>query len=98
MPDSRALPAIRNDGRVNHPETVSPAPRGRGPFAVALPGAQPIGDAGVAGAIGEAVDRAVAAEPEIHGAGFADRPAALGLAQLEQRAFVRALDRRLVPG
>src|ERR1043166_941622 len=60
--------------------------------------ARPIGEAGVAGAIGNAVARRIAAESEIRGAGFADRPAALRRAQLEQRALVRTVDRRLVIG
>ena len=39
--------------------------------------ARSIGEAGVAHAIGNAVGRGIAAESEIRGAGFADRPAAL---------------------
>src|SRR5665213_329015 len=54
----------------------------------ALSRTRPIGDAAMARAIGQAVDRRVAAETEIVGAGRADRPAASGFAQFEQRAGV----------
>ena len=62
----------------------------------ALPIGWPVGEPGVAGAIGQAFDRRVPAEAKIIGAGGADRPAASQLAQLEQRATVFCLDRLVV--
>src|SRR6202171_5973691 len=50
----------------------------------------------MARAIGQALDRGVAAKTEILGARSADRPAASLLAQLEQRAAVSVVDRLLV--
>src|ERR1051326_7355976 len=45
-----------------------------------------ISDPRVVVAIGQALDRRAAAEEELGGAGVADRPAALALVELEQRA------------
>ena len=59
----------------------------------ALARARPVGEAGVACAIGQAVERRVAAKAKILGAGRADRPAATLLAEFEQRAAVLADDR-----
>src|SRR6267142_3773084 len=64
----------------------------------ALTRARPVGEPGVAGAIGQAVDRRVAAETEILGARGVDRPAASRLAQLEQRAGVPVVDRLVDSG
>src|SRR5213078_1807654 len=50
------------------------------------------GDARVPRTIGQSLDRHVAAEAEIGGAGMADRPAALLAAELEQRAAVPIVD------
>src|SRR5437667_2852491 len=55
-----------------------------------------VGEAGVAGAIGQAFDRCVAAKAEILRSGRADRPAASLLAQLEQRAAMFLADRVIV--
>src|SRR5882672_9500677 len=59
----------------------------------ALARARPVGEPGMARAIGQALDRGVAAKTEILGARSADRPAASLLAQLEQRAAVSVVDR-----
>jgi hypothetical protein len=62
----------------------------------ALAGARPVGEPAVACAIGQAFDRRVAAKTEIRRTRGADRPAASLLAQLEQRAAVSVVDRRVV--
>src|SRR5882762_7357334 len=62
----------------------------------ALARARAVGEPGMARAIGQALDRGVAAKAEILGARSADRPAASLLAQLEQRAAVFVVDRLLV--
>jgi hypothetical protein len=62
----------------------------------ALARARPVGEPGVARAIGQAFDRGVAAKTEILGARGADRPAASLLAQLEQRAAVSVVNRLVV--
>src|SRR4030081_3439030 len=62
----------------------------------ALARTRPVGEPGVARAIGQAFERGVAAETEILGARGADRPAASLLAQLEQRAAVFVVDRLVV--
>src|ERR1700687_2233128 len=62
----------------------------------ALARAWPVGEPGMARAIGQAFDRRVTAKTEIRGARGADRPAASFLAQLEQRAAVSVVDRRVV--
>src|SRR6185437_5636262 len=56
----------------------------------ALPRAWPVGEPAVAGAIGQARGRRVAAEAEVVGAGGIDRPAASRLGQFEQRTAMRA--------
>jgi hypothetical protein len=58
----------------------------------ALARARPVGEPGVARAIGQAFERRVAAETEIRGTRRADRPAASLLAQLEQRAAMCVVD------
>src|ERR1700737_1174221 len=68
-----SLPRVGEDRR-------TPPPRD------ALARARPVGEPGVARAIGQAFDRRVAAETEILVARGADRPAASLLAKLEQRA------------
>src|SRR5712675_1161405 len=64
----------------------------------ALARSRPVGEAGVAGAIGHAVERRVTAKAEVGGARRADRPAAALLAQFEQREALRADDRRAIFG
>src|ERR1700736_3528739 len=64
----------------------------------ALARARPVGEPGMARAIGHALDRGVAAKTKILGARSADRPTASLLAQLEQRAAVSVVDRLLVAG
>src|ERR1700716_2825188 len=76
---------------------ASPPPRRISPPRDALARARPVGEPGVAGAIGQAFDRRVAAETEILGARGVDRPAASRLAHLEQRAGASVVD-RLVDG
>src|ERR1700675_976698 len=76
---------------------AGPPPRGPSPSRDALTRARPVGEPGVACAIGQAFDRRVAAETEILGARGVDRPAASRLAQLKQRAGVSVVD-RLVDG
>src|SRR5438045_4080489 len=55
-----------------------------------------VGEASMAGAIGQAFDRRVAAKTEILRSGRADRPAASLLAQLEQRAAMFLADRVII--
>src|SRR5690349_3005867 len=55
-----------------------------------------ISDARVACAIGQAGERFVAAEAEVLRAGVVDRPAALPLLELEQRAAAPVVDRYLL--
>jgi hypothetical protein len=62
----------------------------------ALPQARPIGEAGVARAIGQAFYRRVTAKAEVRGARGADWPAASLLAQIQQGTAVRVVDRLLV--
>ena len=72
---------------------VSPLPR---PTVSAWAAAWPVGEPGMAGAVGQAYDRHVAAEAEILGTRGRDRPAALLRAQLHQRAAGSGLDRLFV--
>src|SRR5580704_3427134 len=65
---------------------------------VVLARARPVGQPCMAGAIGQAVDRRIAAEAKILFAWARDRPAASLLAQFEQRAGVSGVDRRLEGG
>src|SRR6266567_109570 len=60
--------------------------------------ADAVGEATMAGAIGQAFDRRIAAEAEIVGAGRRDWPAASFVAQFEQRAAVAVMDRLAVLG
>src|SRR5207248_6131679 len=55
-----------------------------------------VGEASMAGAIGQAFDRQVAAETEILGSRRADRPAASLVTELEQRAAVFVADRLII--
>ncbi len=75
-----------------------PAPRG----AVGVLGPpsrrNPVGHAGVTGAVGEAGDRVIAAKGKIRGLRIADRPVAFALCDLEQRAALRAVDGRRLGG
>jgi hypothetical protein len=58
--------------------------------------AWPVGEPGVAGAIGQAFDRRVAAEAEVVGARGTDRPATSCIAQFEQRAAVSVVNRLII--
>src|SRR3984957_6613602 len=62
----------------------------------ALTRARPVGEAGVARAIGQAFYRRVTAKAEIRGARGADWPAASLLAQIQQGTAVRVVDRLVV--
>src|SRR5258708_5090878 len=62
----------------------------------ALARAGPVGESRVAGAIGQAFDRRVAAKAEIREPRGRDRPAAALLAQFEQRAAMFARDRLVI--
>src|SRR6185312_8242858 len=55
----------------------------------------PVSQPAMAGTIGQAIDRGIAAETEIRKARRADRPAAGLLAQFKQRAAMSVVDRRL---
>src|SRR5439155_20953098 len=65
-------------------------------YAAAPPPWLPIRDALVPRAIGQSFDRFVAAEAEVRGARAADRPAALPLTELEQRAAAPIEDRDIL--
>src|SRR5262245_64194520 len=54
-----------------------------------------VGEAGMTGAIGKALERLVAAEAEVLGPWLVDRPAALPLLELKQRAAAPVVDRNL---
>src|ERR1700730_5988744 len=62
----------------------------------ALTQARPVGEAGVARAIGQALYRWVTAKAEIRGARGADWPAASLVAQIQQGTAVRVVDRIVV--
>src|ERR1700722_16634936 len=62
----------------------------------ALTRTRPVGEAGVARAIGQAFYRRVTAKAEIRGARGADWPAASVLAQIQQGTAVRVVDRLVV--
>src|SRR3954451_13902676 len=64
----------------------------------ALPCGDAVGEAAVAGTIGHACHRWVAAEAEILRARCRDRPTAPFLAELEQRAAMAVMDRLLLCG
>src|SRR5215471_14320836 len=85
---------IRASARAGTTTTKRCRPRRRSPRSPTA--AAPIGDARVAGAIGKAGERLVAAEAEILGAGLVDRPAALPLLELEQRAAAPVVNRYLL--
>src|SRR5689334_2336700 len=55
-----------------------------------------IGEAGVSDAIGQSLERLVAAEAEIISAGLVDRPAALPLCEFKQGAAAPVVDRNLL--
>src|SRR5271165_5634851 len=73
----------------------SASPRRKARCRRALPGAHAVGEAAVAGAIGQTFDRRVSAEAEMGGTWRRDRPAAGLGAELKQRASVSVVDRRL---
>src|SRR3979490_888759 len=58
----------------------------------APPGGRLVGDAGVAHAVGQALDLLASAEAKIRGTGLVDRPAALSRAQFKQRAAAPVRD------
>src|SRR5262249_24784137 len=70
--------------------------RRRSSRAQALARCRVIGHAGMARAIGQALDRLVAAEAEAGAARLADRPASLPLVELKQRAMLSGRNRRFV--
>src|SRR5262245_32438123 len=83
-----AAPAMRSMSVSANPPDASLAVAslaGRAPVAPPV-GDRLIGDARMITAIRQALDRLAAAEEEVGRAGIADRPVALVLAQLEQRA------------
>jgi hypothetical protein len=87
----REIRRILADMEIAEPATAQPIPAGplRAP-----PGGQPVGYARMARAIGEAVDRLMAAEAEIGPGWIAERPAAFPACKIEQGA-ARRIRRRL---
>src|SRR6266545_7183223 len=55
-----------------------------------------VGEAGVPDAIGQALELLVTAEAEVVSAGLVDRPAALPVGELKQRAAAPVVDRNLL--
>src|SRR5215467_735349 len=76
-------------------EQEAVAAGGRNPQRLCAAGAA-VGEAGVTHAIGQAVELLVAAEAEVLGTGLVDRPAALPLRKLKQRAAAPVVDRNLL--